>query len=77
MFGFIFEYMEEISFKQYLQKCGQMLDKYRSNIAHLSNSRFKLEKQFFDPEEMVNHFYTNKSEYYPWQEMQDAIINLE
>ena len=77
MLGFILECMEEISFKQYMQKSGQMLDKYRSNIAHLSNLRYKVEKQFFDPEEMVDHFYTNKSEYYPWQEMQDAIINLE
>ncbi len=77
MLGFILEHMDEISFKQYTQKCGQMLDKYRSNIAHLSNLRYKVEKQFFDPEEMVDHFYTNKSEYYPWQEMQDAIISLE
>jgi hypothetical protein len=69
--------MEKISFKQFMQKSGQMLDKYRSNIAHLTKSRYQLEQQFITPEEMVEHFYSNKSEYYPWQEMQDAITQLE
>ncbi len=69
--------MEKISFKQFMQKSGQMLDKYRSNIARLSKSRYQLEQQFISPEEMVEHFYSNKSEYYPWQEMQDTITQLE
>ncbi|OLS32736.1 MAG: hypothetical protein HeimAB125_05870 [Candidatus Heimdallarchaeota archaeon AB_125] len=69
--------MEKISFKQFMQKSGQMLDKYRSNIAHLTKSRYQLEQQFINPEEMVEYFYSNKSEYYPWQEMQDTITQLE
>ena len=69
--------MEEITYKQYLEKYGQMLEKYRSNVIHLSRIRDDIEKQFFMPEEMVQYFYSNKSEFYTWQQTQDSIVTLE
>ena len=69
--------MQEITFKEYLKKAGQMLEKYRSNLDHLQRLRTDIEAQFFIPEEMVTYFHSNKSEYYAWQQIQDSIISLE
>ncbi|MHA1668268.1 MAG: hypothetical protein ACTSX6_10150 [Candidatus Heimdallarchaeaceae archaeon] len=69
--------MEEISFKEFLQKSGQMLEKYRSNLEHITKIRAQIEKQFFTPEEMIEFFHQNKSEYYTWQATQDSILALE
>ncbi len=70
-------FMEELSFKQFIEKSSNVLEKYRANIARLGKLREQMEKQFFSPAEMVEHFYANKSEYFAWQEFQDSIINLE
>ena len=69
--------MEEITFQDYLIKSGQILEKYRGNIEHLKQLRENIEKQFFNPEEMVAFFHANKSEYFTWQQTQDSIITLE
>ena len=69
--------MEEITFQEFLIKSGQILEKYRSNISNLKQLRDNIEKQFFNPEEMVAFFHANKSEYFTWQQTQDSIITLE
>ena len=69
--------MQEISFKEYVRKSGQMLEKYRNNLAKLKEIRDKIEREFFIPEEMVSYFYANKSEFYTWQQTQDSIVTLE
>lgn len=69
--------MEELTFKQFFLKSSAVLEKYRANLAQLGKLKDQIEKQFFSPAEMVEHFYANKSEYYTWQELQDSIINLE
>lgn len=69
--------MEELTFKEFFAKSSAILEKYRSNLAHLRSLKEQIEKKFFIPAEMVEHFYANKSEYYTWQESQDSIISLE
>ena len=69
--------MEEINFKEFMQKSGQVLEKYRSNLSHLVSIRKDIEQLFFMPEEMVEYFYANKSEYYTWQTTQESIVTLE
>ena len=69
--------MEELTFKQYFAKSSAVLEKYRSNLAHLRKLKDQIERQFFSPAEMVEHFYANKSEYFTWRELQDSIINVE
>ena len=69
--------MEELTFKQFFAKSSAVLEKYRANLANLRQLKEQIEKQFFSPAEMVEHFYANKSEYYTWQELQDSIISLE
>ena len=69
--------MEEINFNEFMKKSGQILEKYRSNITHLLKIRYDIESTFFMPEEMVEYFYANKSEYYTWQTTQESIVTLE
>ena len=69
--------MKEIDLKEYMKKAGQMLEKYRSKLDHLQRLRADIESQFFIPEEMVQYFHSNKSEYYAWQQIQESIISLE
>lgn len=69
--------MKEITFKEYLEKSGQMLEKYRFNLFKLTTIRDYIEKKFFNPEEMVTYFHANKSEYYTWQQTQDSIVTLD
>ncbi len=69
--------MKEITFKEYLEKSGQMLEKYRFNLFKLTTIRDDIEKKFFNPEEMVTYFHANKSEYYTWQQTQDSIVTLD
>ncbi len=68
--------MEEISFDEFMRKSGQILEKYRSNVAHLLKIRKDIDQLFFMPEEMVEYFYANKSEYYTWQTTQESIVTL-
>lgn len=69
--------MKEITLNEYIKKAGQMLEKYRSNLEHLQKLRREIENQFFIPEEMVEYFHSNKSEYYTWQQIQESINALE
>ena len=69
--------MEEINFKQYIEKSGFLLEKYRNNLEHLRRIIQDIESSFFLPGEMVDYFYSNKSEYYTWLQTQDSIISLE
>ncbi|MHA1866319.1 MAG: hypothetical protein ACTSVB_07235 [Candidatus Heimdallarchaeaceae archaeon] len=69
--------MEEISVKEYLEKSGQLLEKYRFNIENLRHQRKQIEDKFFLPNEMVDFFHTNKSEYKVWSKIQDMILTLE
>ena len=69
--------MQEISFKEYLEKSGQMLEKYRFNLFKLTSLRNDIEKKYFNPEEMVTYFHANKSEFYTWQQTQDSIVTLD
>ncbi|MBY9002097.1 MAG: hypothetical protein KGD64_14350 [Candidatus Heimdallarchaeota archaeon] len=69
--------MQEITFQEYLEKSGQMLEKYRFNLFKLTTVRDEIEKKFFNPEEMVTYFYANKSEFYTWQTTQDSIVTLD
>ncbi len=69
--------MQEITFKEYLEKSGHMLEKYRFNLFKLTSIRDDIEKKFFNPEEMVTYFHANKSEYYTWQQTQDSIVTLD
>jgi len=59
------------------KKSGHMLEKYRFNLFKLKSIREDIEKKFFNPEEMVNYFYANKSEFYTWQTTQDSIVTLD
>ncbi|MHA1202961.1 MAG: hypothetical protein ACTSQ4_10635 [Candidatus Heimdallarchaeaceae archaeon] len=70
-------FMEELTFKQFFAKSSAVLEKYRANLAQLGKLKDQIEKQFFSPAEMIEHFYANKSEYFTWQELQDSIINLQ
>lgn len=69
--------MQEITFKEYLEKSGQMLEKYRFNLFKLTCIRDDIEKKFFNPEEMITYFHANKSEYYTWQQTQDSVVTLD
>lgn len=69
--------MKKITFKQYLEKAGQLLEKYRNNFENLRKLRVEIEKQFFMPNEMVEYFYGNKSEYNAWKKLQENILTLE
>ncbi len=69
--------MQEITFKEYLEKSGHMLEKYRFNLFKLTSIRDDIEKKFFNPEEMVTYFHANKSEFYTWQQTQDSIVTLD
>ncbi len=69
--------MEEIDFNQYMEKSSFLLEKYRNNLDHLRKIISDIEKSFFLPGEMVEYFYSNKSEYYTWLQTQDSIISLE
>ncbi len=69
--------MATITFQEYIKKSGQMLEKYRSNIDHLRKLIQQIENKFFLPEEMVNFYYANKSEYSIWKDLQSNIISLE
>ena len=69
--------MQEITFQEYMEKSGHMLEKYRFNLFKLKSIREDIEKKFFNPEEMVNYFYANKSEFYTWQTTQDSIVTLD
>lgn len=69
--------MQEITFKEYLEKSGHMLEKYRFNLFKLTAIRDDIEKKFFNPEEMVTYFHANKSEFYTWQQTQDSIVTLD
>ena len=69
--------MEEINFNKYMEKSSFMLEKYRNNLDHLRKIIHNIEKSFFLPIEMVEYFYSNKSEYYTWLQTQDSIISLE
>ncbi len=69
--------MDEINFDQYMEKSSFMLEKYRNNLDHLRKIIHNIENRFFLPIEMVEYFYSNKSEYYTWLQTQDSIISLE
>lgn len=69
--------MEEIDFNQYIEKSSFLLEKYRNNLDHLRKILRGIESSFFLPGEMVEYFYSNKSEYYTWLQTQDSIISLE
>ncbi|MCG3227227.1 MAG: hypothetical protein H7645_09920 [Candidatus Heimdallarchaeota archaeon] len=69
--------MDEINFDQYMEKSSFMLEKYRNNLDHLRKIIHNIENSFFLPIEMVEYFYSNKSEYYTWLQTQDSIISLE
>jgi hypothetical protein len=69
--------MEEIDFNQYMEKSSFLLEKYRNNLDHLRKIIQGIESSFFLPGEMVEYFYSNKSEYYTWLQTQDSIISLE
>lgn len=69
--------MKQIIFQKYIEKAGQLLEKYRTNFENLRKLRAEIEKQFFMPNEMIEYFYNNKSEYNAWKKIQDNILTLE